>query len=170
MEPVDIMRLRMHQTIFASTSKTQPYKHKMLTTFEMHEVKLQSSIGGKDERYWQAALFPLDVGVFLIEVDWTEKARCVQPIALPATFDGLTSLRKYSLSIFSMLFIPPPKHDGSVRVAPFAVDTIDIGLDPLRSFGRVLLMRDSHGNWHACDSNVDINMVEQRSTVMRTES
>jgi len=141
----------------------------MFKTLQTHEVQVPFSIRGMGDRYWRATLLPLAEGVLLIDPNFADNnMSCVQPLLCPATLTGISSLDEYKDAIHSIVYIPPPRHDGSGRDDPIAVDTVDFGFDALHDFRDVLLVRDLHGQWHACAKDVDIHKVDDRCTVLQT--
>jgi hypothetical protein len=139
----------------------------MLKTVATHEVHVPQAMSRRGDRYWNAALLPVSDGIFLVDIDWVENGfERIQSLVCPASMDGVTSMHSYEAAIRSMLFIPPPNHDGTLRVPPRSVDAIGIGHDAQDGFRTVLVVRTLDGQWHPCAKNVDLASLDQRSTLL----
>lgn len=142
----------------------------MLKTLKKNQIQVPPGMCPESESYWSAVLLPASTGTFVIDLDWSEnQVQRTQTVLCSADLAGVAGMHANLHAVLDLIYIPPPRHDGTARDAPMRVNAIDVGSDPAKDFARVLLVRTYDGSWHACARHVDIDRLDDRFRLLLIE-
>jgi hypothetical protein len=142
----------------------------LLTTLSKHRIHMPPGMCPENESYWSAVLLPACTGTFVIDLDWSEnEVQRTQTVLCSADLAGVAGMHANLHAVLDVIYISPPRHDGTARDPPMRVNAIDVGSDPTKDFARVLLVRTPDGSWHACARHVDIERLDDRFRLLLIE-
>lgn len=140
----------------------------MFTTLATDRIHFNYRCSPQGEIYSKSVMLPPDVGLFLVDMDWSEDAcKRVQGIMFPATVEGVARMYLHNIEICDVMFIPPARHDVSGRAPALRIDGIDAARDPAKRYAQVLLVRDTNGEWHVCEPDTSIDALDDRVQLLR---
>lgn len=141
----------------------------MFTTLPTDRIHLPGKGCPSGEILSASVLAPPDVGLLIVDMCWSETTtqERTQGALFPATIEAVARIHAQQTGICGITYIPPARHDGSGRDPSIQVDAIDAARDPQRSYAYVLLVRDTAGSWHPCNSGTNMDALDDRIELMR---